>query len=185
MKLLRVLLSKLLPHMYCSLKTVFISFLLGLALGLAGIIVGNCIKNRKDYSLEALLVLFKRNYFLTYLLVVIAAPLGEEYFFRHILIGVLSHIMPVVTTVILSSTLFGAAHKYYPQNLIIGVFGIFITLVYLKYGFPSAVIVHGMFNFCSLCHIEIKFKQTFGSPLREVLQDYELADLLDFIEKGN
>lgn len=81
---------------------------------------------------------------------VVLAPLGEELVFRGLLFRGLARVMPVVAAAIVSGVIFGAAHPQYwtAWPLLVGVslFGIGAAFVYRRYGYPTSVLAHALFN---------------------------------------
>lgn len=81
---------------------------------------------------------------------VILAPLGEELLFRTILLRGFVRVMPFLPAAAISGTLFGAAHLQYwstwPVLVGVGLFGVANCFVYRRYGYPTAVAAHALFN---------------------------------------
>lgn len=86
-------------------------------------------------------------------IVVIAAlaGIGEELFFRGVLIDGLSSIWPVWMAVVVASLVFGAAHAITPAYMWITILvGFYLSGVYLKFGLIAAVVAHGLYDLIAL-----------------------------------
>ncbi|MCX7884367.1 MAG: CPBP family intramembrane metalloprotease [Caloramator sp.] len=92
----------------------------------------------------------------------IAAPIVEEFVFRHIIYRKLKKRIGVYVSAIISSLLFALLHFNMAGSMAFFAVGIFNCYLYEKYGYRAAVINHFVFNFTSvIAIIIIKF---YGIP---------------------
>jgi membrane protease YdiL (CAAX protease family) len=84
------------------------------------------------------------------LVVAVAAPIGEELFFRGFVFNVLRHRMKETSAVWLSAALFALLHASAKNFLPILVIGVLLARLYARTGsLWSCVMMHGTFNFLS------------------------------------
>ncbi|GIV18271.1 MAG: hypothetical protein KatS3mg023_0022 [Armatimonadota bacterium] len=84
------------------------------------------------------------------LVVAVAAPVGEELFFRGFVFNVLRHRLPFTSAVWLSAALFALLHVSVKNFLPILVIGVLLAWLYARTGsLWSSVMMHGTFNFLS------------------------------------
>ena len=87
---------------------------------------------------------------MTYLAVVLMAPLVEELLCRSICIGGLSRLIPKWAALLVSSLIFGVMHGNLIQGSYAFVCGILLGLIYLRYGSVTAsILFHMGFNAAS------------------------------------
>jgi len=100
-----------------------------------------------EFFQKVLLGMAKQNGILSFLLMVIAAPILEELLFRGIILdGLLKRYTPV-TSILISSIIFGIAHLNPWQFVVAFVIGIFAGWIYYKSSSLSlTIIIHGTVN---------------------------------------
>lgn len=107
---------------------------------------------RQNVALDAFLETLQPGVaMLAFLLVVaVAAPIGEELFFRGFVFNVLRHRLNFTSAVWLSAALFALLHISVRNFLPILVIGVLLAWLYTRTGsLWSSVVMHGTFNFLS------------------------------------
>lgn len=83
-------------------------------------------------------------------LMVIAAPITEEFIFRHLFYRILKNRTGKIISAILTSLLFTVLHYNIAGAVLFFTMGLFNCYLYEKYGYRAAVLNHMVFNLLSL-----------------------------------
>ena len=162
-----------------SMTDLFSGMMIGLVTGILGSALAPYLKTkREDRSLKGLLYLWKRSVWQTVVLVVVLGPVAEEIIFRFLGISLLSYLFTGALPLILTSILFGLAHNQYPLNLISGILGFILALVFTVYGLPAAIIAHATHNAVSLFYLNVKARRLMGISLTKALKTLEVNEVM-------
>lgn len=143
---------------------------IGLVTGLIAAFGGPHIETKHDdKSLQGLLMLWKHSAWQAIILTILAGPLAEELIFRFAGISILNYIFPHVLSITLTSILFGLAHNQYPLNLISGVLGAILGVIYIKWGLSASIGAHAVHNAVVIFHLGWRFRRITGQGLTEAL----------------
>lgn len=86
-------------------------------------------------------------------LMIITAPILEEFIFRHLFYRIIKKKIGKVLSAVLTSILFAAFHYYTAGIIVFLLIGIFNCYLYEKYGLRAPIINHFIFNLTSLIYM--------------------------------
>ncbi|MFP4456920.1 MAG: CPBP family intramembrane glutamic endopeptidase [Clostridia bacterium] len=160
-----------------------ISIFLGIAIALTSIYLGDkVVTKQKDKSLTGLLYLWKKSPILTILLTILIGPFFEEVLFRFIGITFLNFWLPTFFSVIVTSIAFGLAHNQFPLNVISGLMGVILAIIYLNYGVIASFITHGLQNGLVLVNLYHTVYKKTGMTITQALEVYKIKELVSVID---
>ena len=164
-------------------KGIQISVLLGVLIALCSIFLGDkVITKERDRSLSGLLHLWKRSPLLTIALTIFIGPFFEEVVFRLLGISFLNIFMPTFMSVIITSILFGLAHNQFPLNVISGIMGVVLAIIYLEYGVIASFITHGLQNGLVLANLYHTVIVKTGMDLTQALKIYKIDEIITILD---
>jgi len=164
-------------------KGLMVSTFLGIGIALISIYLGDkTVIRGKDKSLRGLLYLWKKSPLLTVLLTILIGPFFEEVVFRLIGINLLNILFPTIISVIITSIAFGLAHNQFPLNVISGLMGVVLAIIYLNYGVIASFITHGVQNGLVLLNLYHIVLEKTGMNIAKALDMYDIDELVSLLD---
>ncbi len=166
-------------------QNIIVGLIAGSLMGLVSASMGPAITTKEpDRATQGLLILWQRSAWQTVALTVLIAPLGEELLFRFAGISLIKLFFTYPWPIIITAIAFGLAHNQFPLNIISGVLGLVLGMIYWHFGLIASTIAHGTQNGVVLFHLWWRFRKRTGLTLSESLAIFSIDQTIQFYETG-